>query len=138
MSPIVNREQKALIILTGYIFFLTEMPITSLRTFYMRDYFEKQYPDMLTNKNRWKFHSFEFLFTYSLSLCVTCHNSSVNLSFMTPITISTCRYRIIFCWMIDPSNYHYKLKSFFQKSFSCLIAKIQDFIILIEVFPDCK
>ena len=52
MSPIVNREQKALIILTGYIFFLTEMPITSLRIFYMRDYFEKQYPDMLTNKNR--------------------------------------------------------------------------------------
>ena len=51
MSPIVNREQKALIILTGYIF-LTEMPITSPRIFYMRDYFEKQHPDMLTNKNR--------------------------------------------------------------------------------------
>ena len=45
MSPIVNREQKAFIILK-----LTEMPITSLRIFYMRDYFEKQHPDMLTNK----------------------------------------------------------------------------------------
>ena len=45
MSPIVNREQKAFIILK-----LTEMPITSLRIFYTRDYFEKQHPDMLTNK----------------------------------------------------------------------------------------